>query len=275
MPDKMAEQAEDAGIKKAARSFSKTFVLAILAGAFISFGAIFATTITAEQTLSPGFTKLIGGVAFSLGLILVIVGGAELFTGNNIIVMAWANKRIKTTQVLRNWSIVFFGNFVGAVSIALLMFYSEQYSSGSGSIGAKALGIAEVKCSLGFTQAIVLGILCNTLVCLAVWLCYSAKTTSGKIMAIIFPITAFVAAGFEHSIANMYFIPKAILIKNLATDDFWTAIHASPEMYENLTWSNFFINNLLPVTIGNIIGGAVMVGLVYWFVYLKGNKRKA
>ena len=214
-------------------------------------------------------------MAFSLGLILVIVGGAELFTGNNIIVMAWANKRIKTTQVLRNWSIVFFGNFVGAVSIALLMFYSEQYSSGSGSIGAKALGIAEVKCSLGFTQAIVLGILCNTLVCLAVWLCYSAKTTSGKIMAIIFPITAFVAAGFEHSIANMYFIPKAILIKNLATDDFWTAIHASPEMYENLTWSNFFINNLLPVTIGNIIGGAVMVGLVYWFVYLKGNKRKA
>ncbi len=274
MPDEMAEQAEDAGIKKANRSFSKTFVLAVLAGAFISFGAIFATTVTAEVTLSPGFTKLIGGIAFSLGLILVIVGGAELFTGNNIIVMAWANKRIKTSQVIRNWSIVFLGNFIGAISIAVLMFYSLQYSSGTGSIGAKALSIAETKCSLGFVQAIILGILCNTLVCLAVWLCYSAKTTSGKILAILFPITAFVAAGFEHSIANMYFIPKALLIKASASGDFWTSINSSPEMYENLTWGNFIVNNIIPVTIGNIIGGAIMVGFVYWFVYLKGNKRK-
>lgn len=274
MPDKMAEQAEDAGIKKANRSFSKTFVLAILAGAFIAFGAIFATTVTAEITLSPSFTKLIGGLAFSLGLILVIIGGAELFTGNNLIVMAWANKRIKTFQVLRNWSIVFFGNFVGAMSIAVLMFFSLQYSTGTGNIGSKALSIAEAKCSLGFMQAIILGVFCNTLVCLAVWLCYSAKTTSGKILAIVFPITAFVAAGFEHSIANMYFIPKALLIKSFATDEFWTSIKASPEMYENLTWDNFILNNLIPVTLGNIIGGAVLVGLVYWFVYLKGNKRE-
>ena len=273
MPDKMAEQAENAGIKKANRSFSKTFVLAILAGAFIAFGAIFATTVTAEMTFSPSFTKFIGGLAFSLGLILVIVGGAELFTGNNLIVMAWANKRIKTSQVLRNWSIVFFGNFIGALSVAVLMLYSLQYSSGTGNIGAKALSIAETKCSLGFVQAIILGIFCNTLVCLAVWLCYSAKTTSGKILAILFPITAFVTAGFEHSIANMYFIPKALLIKSSATDVFWASINSSPEMYENLTWSNFIINNLIPVTIGNIIGGAVLVGFVYWFVYLKGNNR--
>lgn len=274
MPEEMAEQAEDAGVKKANRNFSKTFVLAILAGAFISFGAIFATTVTAETTLSPSFTKLIGGVAFSLGLILVIVGGAELFTGNNIIVMAWANKRIKTSQVLRNWAIVYFGNFVGSISIAVLMFYSLQYSSGTGKIGANALSIAETKCSLGFVQAIVLGIFCNVLVCLAVWLCYSAKTTSGKILAIVFPITAFVAAGFEHSIANMYFIPKALLIKSYANEEFWVNIDSSPEMYENLTWGNFFVNNLIPVTIGNIIGGAVLVGFVYWFVYLKGKKRK-
>lgn len=273
MPDKMAEQAENSGIEKAKRSFSKTFVLAILAGAIISFGAIFATTVTAELTLSSSFTKLLGGIAFSLGLILVIVGGAELFTGNNLIVMAWANKRIKTSQVLRNWIIVFLGNFVGAMSMAILMFYSLQYSSGSGAIGAKALSIAETKCSLGFTQAIILGILCNTLVCLAVWLCYSAKTISGKILAILFPITAFVAAGFEHSIANMYFIPKGLLIKTFANQDFWTSISSSPEMYNNLTWSNFFFNNLIPVTIGNIIGGAILVGFVYWFVYLKDNKR--
>ena len=275
MPNKMAVQAEEAGIKKANRSFSKTLVLAILAGAFIAFGAIFATTVTAEQSISPGFTKLIGGIAFSLGLILVIIGGAELFTGNNIIVMAWANKRIKTIQVLRNWSIVYFGNFVGSFAMAVFMFYSSLYSSGTGSVGAKALRIAEAKCSLGFTQAIILGILCNILVCLAVWLCYSAKRTSGKILAILFPITAFVAAGFEHSIANMYFIPKALLIKNFANEMFWTSINASPEIYANLTWSNFIINNLIPVTIGNIIGGAVLVGLVYWFVYLKGNQQKA
>ena len=274
MPDEMAKQAEEAGIKKVKRGFSKTFVLAILAGAFISFGAIFATTVTAEVTLSPSFTKLIGGLAFSLGLILVIVGGAELFTGNNLIVMAWANKRIKTSQVLRNWSIVFFGNFVGAISIVVLMFYSQQYTSGTGDIGAKALSIAETKCSLGFVEAIILGIFCNTLVCLAVWLCYSAKTTSGKILAIIFPITAFVAAGFEHSIANMYFIPKALLIKSSATEKFWASINSSPEEYENLTWGNFIINNIIPVTIGNIIGGAVLVGFIYWFVYLKDSKRE-
>lgn len=274
MPDKMAEQAEDAGIKKANRSFSKTFVLAILAGAFIAFGAIFATTVTAEMTLSPDFTKLLGGLTFSLGLILVIVGGAELFTGNNLIVMAWANKRIKTSQVLRNWGIVFFGNFVGAMAMAALMFFSLQYTTGMGNIGAKALSIGEAKCSLGFTQATILGILCNTLVCLAVWLCYSAKTTSSKILAIIFPITAFVAAGFEHSIANMYFIPKALLIKSYANEQFWSSINASPDMYYNLTWSNFIVDNLIPVTIGNIIGGAVLVGFVYWFVYLKGKKRK-
>lgn len=274
MPDKMAEEAEVAGIKKANRSFSKTFVLAILAGAFIAFGAIFATTVTAEPTLSPSFTKLIGGIAFSLGLILVIVGGAELFTGNNLIVMAWANRKIRTTQVLRNWAIVFFGNLVGAISMAILMYYTMQYSSGTGSIGEKALSIGEAKCSLGFSQAVVLGIFCNTLVCLAVWLCYSTKTTSGKILSILFPITAFVAAGFEHSIANMYFIPKALLIKDHATAEFWTSINSSPEMYENLSWGNFMVSNLIPVTIGNIIGGAVLVGFVYWFVYLKGNKRK-
>jgi len=274
MPDEMAQLAEEAGIKKANRSFSKTFVLAILAGAFIAFGAIFSTVVTAEPTLSLGFTKLIGGMAFCLGLILVIIGGAELFTGNNMIVMAWANKRIKTIQVIRNWSIVFIGNFVGSISIVILMLYSLQYSSGTGNIGAKALSIAEAKCSLGFGQAIVLGIFCNVLVCLAVWLCYSAKSTSGKILSILFPITAFVASGFEHSIANMYFIPKALLIKSSANEAFWAKINSAPEMYENLNWSNFIVNNLIPVTIGNIIGGAVLVGFVYWFVYLKGSTRK-
>jgi len=274
LPDKMAEQAEEAGINKVNRSFSKTFVLAILAGTFIAFGAIFATTVTAEPTLSLGFTKLLGGIAFSLGLILVIISGAELFTGNNLIVMAWANKRIQTIQVLKNWVIVYMGNFVGAIFIALLMLLSLQYSTGTGNLGVKILNIAETKCSLGFVQDIILGILCNVLVCLAVWLCYSAKSASGKILSIIFPITAFVAIGFEHSIANMYFIPKALLLKTFANDEFWTRINSSPEIYKNLTWSNFIIHNLIPVTLGNLIGGAGLVGLVYCYVYLKGNKRK-
>jgi formate transporter len=273
LPDKMAEQAEEVGISKANRSFSKTFVLAILAGAFIALGAIFATTVTADKTFSIGFTKLLGGITFSLGLILVIIGGEELFTGNNLIIMAWANKRISSKLVIRNWVIVFLGNFFGALSVVVLMFLSDQYSYAQGIIGAKALSIAESKCSLGFLQALVLGIFCNVLVCLAVWLCFSAKTISGKILSIIFPITAFVAAGFEHCIANMYFIPKALLIKSFAPQNFWTNISAQPQMFSNLTWDNFFINNLIPVTIGNIIGGAVLVGLVYWFVYLKDKKR--
>lgn len=273
MPDKMAEQAEEAGINKAKRSFSKTLVLAILAGAFIALGAVFSTTITAEPTISPGFTKLLGGITFSLGLILVIVGGAELFTGNNLIVMAWANGRIKTGQVLRNWSIVYLGNFIGAISVVIFMFYAQQYSSGTGTIGLKALNIAESKCSLDFLPAIILGIFCNVLVCLAVWLCYSARSTGGKILAIVFPITAFVAAGFEHSIANMYFIPKALFIKNWGDVDFWTSIKSSPEMYDHITWHHFIFNNLIPVTIGNIIGGAILVGIVYWFVYLKDKTR--
>lgn len=269
MPDEMAEKAENAGIAKAKMSFYKTFMLAVLAGAFISFGAIFATTVTAGSSLPFGIAKLIGGLAFSLGLVLVIVGGAELFTGNNLIVMAWANKRIRTADVLRNWAIVYFGNLIGSLTIVIIMFFAEQYTFGGGAVGTNALNIGEAKCSLGFTQAIALGILCNILVCLAVWLCFSAKSTSSKILAIIFPITAFVAAGFEHSIANMYFIPKALLIKSSASPEFWSNINSSPEMYESLTWSNFFVTNLIPVTIGNIIGGAFMVGIVYWFVYLK------
>ena len=165
MPENMAQQAEDAGIKKANRSFSKTFILSILAGVFISFGAIFATTVTAQTTLSPSFTKLIGGIAFSLGLILVIIGGAELFTGNNLQVMAWANNKVKARQVAKNWSIVFIGNFIGAMSVVVLMFFSQQYSSGTGDIGARALSIGQMKCSFGFTQAVILGVLCNSLVC--------------------------------------------------------------------------------------------------------------
>jgi formate transporter len=265
----VAVKVEDAGVAKVKMGFVKTFFLALLAGTFIAFGAIFATTVTTGVDIPWGIARLIGGLAFSLGLILVIVTGAELFTGNNLISMAWASGRIKTTDVMRNWGVVYLGNLIGSLFIAVLMFFAQQYTFADGEVGLKMLNIAQTKCSLGFVQAIALGVLCNILVCLAVWLCFSARSSSDKILSIIFPITAFVAAGFEHSVANMYFIPKGLLIKSYAPDSFWESIGKSSNDYSDLTWQNFLINNLLPVTIGNLIGGAVLVGLVYWFVFLR------
>lgn len=271
MPPQMANRAEAIGIKKAHLDFWTMFSLAILAGAFVAMGAVFFTTATtgAADKLAYGLARLLGGLTFCLGLILVIVAGAELFTGNNLIVMAWANRKVSTRLLLRNWGIVYAGNFVGALFTVVLMFYSQQYVFGGDSVGANALSIANAKVNLGFTQALVLGILCNALVCMAVWLCYSARTTTDKILSIIFPITAFVAAGFEHSIANMYFIPMGMLIKAGAPPEFWAKIGKTAADYANLTWDHFLLNNLLPVTIGNIIGGAGLVGLAYWFAYLR------
>jgi formate transporter FocA len=272
----MAEKAELAGVKKSNLAAQPMFLLALLAGAFIGLGAVFATTVTtgASDHLSFGVTKLLGGLVFCLGLILVVVAGAELFTGNNLIVMAWASGRVSTGRLLRNWGIVYLGNFVGALGTAALVFVAGHHLGAAGAVGLNALNIAEAKVGLGFLQAVGLGVLCNALVCLAVWLTLSARTTSDKILAIIFPITAFVAAGFEHSIANMYFIPMGMLIKAGAGAEFWTTTGAVPGDYETLTWPAFFINNLLPVTLGNVIGGALMVGAVYWLIYLRNAAGK-
>ncbi|MCK4750802.1 MAG: formate transporter FocA [Bacteroidales bacterium] len=268
LPQDMALTAEDVGVSKAHMGIMKTTVLAILAGAFIAFGAVFATLVTSGSNMAYGVTKLLGGVAFSLGLILVVVGGAELFTGNNLLTMAWANKKVTTKQVLLNWLVVYAGNMFGAFSIVIMILLSGHYLFGGGVTGANMLTIAAAKCELGFVQALFLGILCNILVCLAIWLCYSARSVHGKILAIIFPITAFVAAGFEHSVANMYFIPMGILVKEWGDPSLWDFIQATPQQFESLTWMNYFVGNLLPVTIGNIIGGAIFVGLAYWFIYL-------
>jgi len=207
-------------------------------------------------------------------LILVVVGGAELFTGNNLIIMAFTNGKITFAALMRNWVIVFIGNFIGSIGTAVIIFISRQYTFGAGAVGLNALNIANAKVNLEFFQAVALGIMCNAMVCMAVWLCYSARSTTDKILAIIPPISGFVAAGFEHNIANMYFIPVGILIKDFAAGSFWqlSALQnagVSPETYAGLSWGNFFIHNLIPVTIGNIIGGAVLVGLVYWFIFLK------
>lgn len=269
LPPAMAVKAEQVGLNKANIEAINTFLLAVLAGAFIALGAVFATTVTAGTAgvLPFGITKLLGGLVFCLGLILVVVAGAELFTGNNLIIMAWASGKVTTPQLLRNWVIVYAGNFVGSVATALLMFFSGQYAFGAGAVGLNVLNVAAAKASLGFVQAIVLGILCNALVCLAVWLTYSARTTTDKILAIVFPITAFVAAGFEHSVANMYFIPIGLLVKAGAPAEFWGQIGKTAADYGSLTWQGFLINNLIPVTLGNIIGGTILVGVIYWQIY--------
>lgn len=269
LPAEMAVKAAETGVKKTGLDILRMFLLAILAGAFIAMGAIFATTVSAGGSALPyGITRFLAGITFTLGLILVVVSGSELFTGNNLIIIAFANRRITLAKLLRNWGVVYLGNFVGAVLTAYLMFIARQYTFGAGSIGLAALNTGEAKTALGFAQAVVLGIFCNALVCMAVWMCYSARSTIDKILAIIPPISAFVAAGFEHSIANMYFIPIALFIKQMGTPAFFEAIKKTPADFPHLTWSNFFLVNLVPVTIGNIIGGVVMVGLMYWFIYL-------
>jgi formate/nitrite transporter len=270
LPPAMAVRAEEVGVRKAAMPTVTLFVLAVLAGAFIALGGVFATTVVAgaEGFLSYGVARLLAGVVFSLGLILVIVGGAELFTGNNLIVMAWASRRVRTIALTRNWAIVYAGNFVGAFATAMLVFISTQYTFGHGAVGGAALGIADAKVSLAPIPALALGILCNGLVCLAVWLAYSARSTIDRVAVIVPPIAAFVAAGFEHSVANMYFIPIGIMVKLYAPSSFWSATGLDPAAYGDLT-VEAFVANLIPVTIGNVIGGTLLVGAIYWFVYLR------
>ena len=268
-PAKIAERAEDVGVTKANTEFWTLFVLSILAGAFIALGAVFSTTVTAgsEGHVYFGLSKLLGGLTFCLGLILVVVAGAELFTGNNLIIMAFVSGKVTLRLLLRNWGIVYIGNFVGSIATAWIMILCSPYRLGNGVIWLNTLNIADGKCSKPFIDLLALGIMCNALVCLAVWLCMGARSTTDKILCIIFPITAFVAAGFEHSIANMYFIPVALLVKDLAPQEFWSLAAKAAADFPDLTWYNFFFVNLIPVTLGNIIGGSFLVGLVYWFAY--------
>lgn len=255
-PPQTAQRIEDASIAKTAQSFRQTFALAILAGAFIALGAVFYTLALTGSLLGFGPSRLIGGIAFSLGLILVVIGGAELFTGNNLLVMAWADRKIRGRQLLRNWVIVFIGNFVGAIVIALLIILSGTFDLADGGVGQTAVAMAQAKLGLTATEAFFRGILCNILVCLAVWLCFAARSVTDKIFAIILPIAAFVGLGFEHSVANMYVIPVAMMSGGI-----------DPQIGD-------FLFNLAVVTAGNIVGGGGLVALVYWLIYLAPNATK-
>jgi formate/nitrite transporter len=269
LPSEMAERAERIGVEKTRLDTFSLLALAVLAGAFIAFGAMFSTIVTAgaDGVLPFGVVRLLAGLTFSLGLILVIVGGAELFTGNNLMVMAYAAGKVSANEIIRAWALVYTGNLVGAVGVALLFYAAGGYTHGSGAIGLAALTVGQSKASLSAYQEFIHGILGNILVCLAVWLCYGARTVADKILAIIPPISAFVAAGFEHSVANMYLLSFAILIKSGAPDAFWAATGKVAQAYPNLTPLDALIN-LMMVTIGNMLGG-VLVGVTYWFIYLR------
>jgi formate/nitrite transporter len=265
LPAEMALRAEEIGAAKAKLPLLNLAALSLVAGAFIALSAAFFTTVTTETDLGYGPTRLIGGIAFSLGLFLVVVGGAELFTGNNLMVMAWAGRRMGTSLLLRAWGIVYLGNLAGALATALLVYLSGQWRFDGYGVGVNALRIANMKVNLDFEEAFFLGVLCNGLVCLAVWLTYSARSNLDKAIAVLFPITAFVASGYEHSVANMYFIPLGLFLKG--EDALQTAGGMDATQLADLDVAHFLIANLLPVTAGNLVGGGLLVGAIYWFVY--------
>ena len=265
----MAVACEAAGAAKAGRDRVTLIVLGLLAGAFIALGAGFMTVVlTGAEGLPWGVARLLAGLVFSLGLILVIVGGAELFTGDSLMIVACASRRIAIPSLLRAWMLVYLGNIGGAIGTAALVFLAGQYGFDAGGVGKTALAIASAKAALPTGQLFFLAVICNVLVCLAVWMSFSARTATDKVVVIILPITAFVAGGFEHSIANLYFLPYGLAIKAWAGADFWAAIGRSPADYPALTVTNAF-HNIAVSTLGNLTGGSLMVGIVYWFVYLR------
>lgn len=266
-PAEIAARIEESGLRKTRIDLASKLALSVLGGAFIAIGACFASIVWTDSGLGWGMARLMGGVAFSLGLILVVMAGAELFTGNVLLVVAWASRKVTTRTLLRDWLIVYLGNFAGALATAYLIYLSHQWSFAGGRAGAVALDVAAAKLNHGFVAAVVLGAFCNALVCLAVWLCLGARTITDRVLAIVPPITGFVAMAFEHSVANMYFIPLGIF---LAGDEAaLAAAGRSAADFAHLDWLHFLRDNLLPVTLGNIIGGGVMVGAFYWFIFLR------
>lgn len=271
LPSDMAQACEAAGATKAGRDMLALIILGLLAGAFIALGANFMTVVvTGAGDLPWGVGRLLAGLVFSLGLILVIVGGAELFTGDSLMIVACASRRITLVALLRAWSLVYFGNIIGAVGTAALVFLAGQHGFSDGGVGKTALLVATTKASLATVPLFFLAVLCNVLVCLAVWMSFGARSITDKILVIVPPISAFVAAGFEHSIANLYFLPYALAIKAWAGSEFWNAIGQDATAYAGLTITSA-LHNIVVATVGNLVGGSLMVGAVYWFVYLRNR----
>lgn len=267
-PSRMARAAEDAAYAKVTSRPLKSFLLGLTAGGYIALGFVFYTTTQVGAADLPwGVARLLGGIAFATGLVLVVLTGAELFTSSTLTLTARASRRITWGQLLKNWGIVYLANFLGALTIASLVLLGGTWRTADGGWGAVVLETSLSKVSHSFGEAFVLGILCNLMVCLAVWAAYSGRSATDKIVAVTMPIALFVAAGFEHSVANMFLVPLGLLIKATAGADFWSASGLLPADFSGLTWESFFVDNLLPVTAGNIVGGGLMIGILYWTVF--------
>jgi formate/nitrite transporter len=258
-PAEIKEAVEKVGVKKAKLPFMASFMLAVVAGGGIGFGALYYTIVASDPTLGFAATRVLGGMVFTLGLALVLVGGAELFTGNNLIVMAWASGNVSTATMLRNWSIVWLGNLVGSLALVILVFFSHHLDMNDGRVGLSILNTAASKIRPDMMTLFVKGVLCNVLVCAAVWLAYAGRSVTDKVIAVLLPVSAFIAAGFEHCVANMYFLPLAWLLVQTG--------HAPPNFDASSITIAGIIHNLIAVTLGNIVGGAGLVGFVYWAIY--------
>ncbi|GAB1690252.1 formate transporter FocA [Krasilnikovia sp. M28-CT-15] len=277
-PAQMAKAAEDAAYAKATGKPVKSFLLGLTAGGYIALGFVFFVTsqVGASSLAWSGGARILGGIVFATGLVLVVLTGAELFTSSTLTLTARASGRITWGQLLGNWGVVYVANFLGALTMVALVYLAGTWHNAHGGWGAVVLNTALAKLQHGFLQAFTLGVLCNLLVCLAVWAAYSGRTTTDKILAVTMPIALFVAAGFEHSVANMFMVPLALLIKDTAGADFWHEAGLNRADYADLSWPNFLLDNLAPVTLGNIVGGGVMIGILYWtiFQYVEGPPKQ-
>jgi formate/nitrite transporter len=258
-PAEIKQAVEKVGVKKANLPFLASFMLAIVAGGGVGFGALYYTIVASDPTLSFAIVRVLGGFVFTLGLALVLVGGAELFTGNNLIIMAWASGNVSTLTMLRNWVIIWLGNLIGALGLIVLVYFSHHLDMNDGRIGLSVLNTAAGKIRPDFVTLFFKGVLCNVLVCAAVWLAYAGRSVTDKLLAVMLPVSAFIAAGFEHSVANMYFLPLAWLLVQTG--------HAPANFDASLITMSGIMHNLVPVTLGNIVGGAGFVGATYWAIY--------
>ena len=264
-----AQVADNACCYKANKALFSCIVSAIIAGLFISIAFAFYITVTTGTAAVPyGLAKLVGGICFSLGLILVVVCGVDLFTSTILTLIPKATGKISWGCMFKNWVLVYIGNFIGALLFVMIIWFAGQHLAANGQWGLNVLNVATYKLHHTFTEAVFLGILANLMVCLAAWMAFSGKSLTDKAIVMILPVAMFVAGGFEHSIANMFMIPMGIVIKTFASAEFWQIANVSVEQYSDLTIGNFINNNLIPVTIGNIIGG-IMVGLPFWWLNLR------
>lgn len=272
-PKEIAETAVAVSANKAQMAWWRQLLLAVMAGMFIGLAGNGAS-ISAYSASSAGMAKMLSGVLFGAGLIMVLIAGAELFTGNSLMVVGVLEKKITVSSMLRNWVVVYIGNFIGGVGLSYLISQTTQLGMDKGALGAYAIQTAFTKCTISFKSAFIMGIFCNVLVCIAVWISWAGKDIVSKVMGLYLPIWLFVTSGYEHCVANMYFVPVGIFAKNnteLATAAM-EKYGITAEQLTHLQWSEFFTKNLVPVTLGNIVGGAVFVGFVYWLVYLKKTK---